>query len=559
MTGGVLSPVGPAADTPTPVPAHRLRLQGDCLHLAAGDRTCVGQVSGMELLGGWLYGVARGKTAGDDVCVRVLLGKDGDIVAGEGQPPRWHRCLDLAHLFERLGHRQEALFLAQRALRWHPSDRGSTPQDSVAVRIDKLLGGVARLVPPDAPPTGTTTQAAMAWMTERNMHCSPDPLVRRDVAGYVARLTRETLVAQDRFAGVALEAVNLLDDVEPAVRAEAAASFDFLCGQLIEDADYETALLVANTLASRSINLDVQRARLWLCLSALGREEEGESAWAACLKLGGCGPPPLQRAIERTAYPSTMPEWRAFQELNLVSAHRAAAAGRHPSKELQKKGRRLQAPERSPEDWLARAEARLVSVAATVADWVKAGPAQVVGPVIAALMPPYQHLTGRDVTTGESDARCRSLSYAVYGRPYRTEGVTIEAAGRFERAGGGAWVLREQTSTLNAVDGLAFGVVFRVTGTPPARVLPARVLVSRGERPTAATTDRDFSCYIAIADAFVVKPSPEDLFDRGVWRIRVELFDADPAPSDSLGWLSPPPPPARRGRIGSAEHEFVLV
>jgi hypothetical protein len=351
---GTLSQVGQPADAPTQVPAHRLRLQGAGLRLEARGLACDGTVSGMELLAGWLYGVARAKRLGDEVCVRVLLRTDGDIVAREGSPPRWQRCIDLAYLFETLGHHKEALFLVQRALRWHPNDRATTVEDGVRARIDKLVGALAAEIPRDVRPQGSTTQAAMAWIVGRAMHRASDPLVRRDMAGYIAEIAGETRIARARLASLAEPAMSLLEDPEPAVRAEAAASFDFLCGQALDFADYEVALPYARALAAGRFNLDLQHARLWACFSALGRDEEAERAWTECLRFEAFAPSPVRRLIEQRAYPSTMEEWRAFEELRVVEAHRAAARGTHPSEEMRKKKRPLSVPARTPADWSAR-------------------------------------------------------------------------------------------------------------------------------------------------------------------------------------------------------------
>src|SRR5436190_391264 len=110
--------VGIAGEVVTPIPEHRLVvIEGARVALEVPGARCVGTVSGLELLGGFLYGFARGKILDEKVCVRVALRTDGEIVSNAGNPPRWQACVDLAYLFEKLGHRLEAALLLQRVAR----------------------------------------------------------------------------------------------------------------------------------------------------------------------------------------------------------------------------------------------------------------------------------------------------------------------------------------------------------------------------------------------------------------------------------------------------------
>ncbi len=327
LTDDGFARIGTAPAEPLPVPVHRLRIDGARLVLEAGERVCEGTVSGMELLGGWLYGVARRRAVGDDVCIRVMLQTDGAIVSREGTPPRWQKCLDLAYLFDKLGLTQEALFLVQRTQRWKPTDgRNTTPEDSEAVRREKLLGALVTQIPPEVHPKGATTQAAMSWMIDKGLHRSPDALVRRDVASSIAPIARQTMIQRARLATIAVPTLSLLDDPEPAVRAEAAASFDFLCSQTFNKQAYPAALPYAEALCARGINLDVQSARRWECLAALGRMDEAERAWATCVRLVSNDPFPAATAPTfGTSYPD-FDAWRAAGERR-VSLNRVASGG----------------------------------------------------------------------------------------------------------------------------------------------------------------------------------------------------------------------------------------
>jgi tetratricopeptide (TPR) repeat protein len=239
---------------------------------------------------------------------------DGEIVSEAGTPPRWQQCVDLAYLFEKLGHRQEALFLLQRVARWQPARDGSSAHDCAAMRAAKLLGGLMAELPKELSPRGSTTQAALKWLLENELFRSPDALVRRDVASKIAVLTMQTMVDRARLATLAEPLLVLLDDPEPAVRAEAAASFDVLCSNTLNGKVYERALVYAEALAERNLNLDMQSARRWACLTALGRRSEADEAWQSCLQLMA-NDPSAERTVSRSH--TSIHAWRAARELEL--------------------------------------------------------------------------------------------------------------------------------------------------------------------------------------------------------------------------------------------------
>ena len=306
--------VGVAGELTTPVPDHRLLVDGPRLIVEAAGHRREGTASGLELLAGFLYGLARGKIIDGAVSVRVALRTDGEIVSTAGTPPRWQTCLDLAHLLAKLGHRQEAAFLLQRVQRWKPTDASATtPLDSARVRAELLLPDLLREMPEEVVPLGGTTQSAAAWVVDHGFHRSPLALVRRDVASYLGQLAMHTRHDRRRLAVITKLMLALLDDPEPAVRAEAAASIDFLCSQTFDWQAYAEALFYADALFARDINADMQAARRWECLTALGRPREADDAWATCLRL---------MATEPTRTP-TVP--RAYASIH---AWRAAGLGR---------------------------------------------------------------------------------------------------------------------------------------------------------------------------------------------------------------------------------------
>jgi hypothetical protein len=310
--------VGVAGELTTPIPDHRLVVDGPRLMLEAAGYRREGTVSGLELLAGFLYGLARGKVVEGVVCVRVALRTDGEIVSTAGTPPRWQTCLDLAHLLEKLGHRQEAAFLLQRVQRWKPTDaRVTTPVESARIRAELLLPELLRDMPAELVPIGGTTQSAAAWVVDHGFHRSPLALVRRDVASYLGQLAMHTRNDRRRLAVIAKPMLVLLDDREPAVRAEAAASIDFLCAQTFDRQAYAEALFYADALVARAINVDMQSARRWECLTALGRASEADAAWATCLRL--MATEPTRTPTVPRAYPS-IHAWRAAGQGRIARA-----------------------------------------------------------------------------------------------------------------------------------------------------------------------------------------------------------------------------------------------
>ena len=124
----------------------------------------------------------------------------------------------------------------------------------------------------------------------------------------------ETRQGGARLAGLAEPLLVLLDDVEPAVVAEAVASFDFLCSQALNRQIYDGALVYADALAARNINLDMQSARRWACLTGLGRVTEAEEAWRLCLELTKSDPA-AKRTVGRSY--ESIQAWRAVREQEL--------------------------------------------------------------------------------------------------------------------------------------------------------------------------------------------------------------------------------------------------
>jgi hypothetical protein len=84
-----------------------------------------------------------------------------------------------------------------------------------------------------------------------------------------------------------------------------------LCSVALNGRAYERALVYAEALSARHLNVDMQSARRWECLAALGRRAEAEQAWAACLRLTANDPPAVP-AVSR-AY-AGFEAWRAARE-----------------------------------------------------------------------------------------------------------------------------------------------------------------------------------------------------------------------------------------------------
>ena len=83
------------------------------------------------------------------------------------------------------------------------------------------------------------------------------------------------------------------------MRAEAFASFELLASRCLYKDAYPETMVVVDALAARNINLDMQSARRWQCLAALGRRREAEEAWEMCRRLSANDPlvkPTLQTA-----------------------------------------------------------------------------------------------------------------------------------------------------------------------------------------------------------------------------------------------------------------------
>jgi hypothetical protein len=192
------------------------------------------------------------------------------------------------------------------------------------IRAELLLPQVVRALPNELVAQGRTTQAAAAWLIDNGFHCSPDALVRRDVASSVGLLASHTRADPARLATIVEPSLVLLDDPEPAVRAEAAAAFDLLSSRALNCGAYAEALVYANALAARHLNWDVQSARRWLCLTAAERSREAEEAWATCVKLTATDPPRTPTVSRSYA---SFSAWRAAAELRLTRARSSGAKG----------------------------------------------------------------------------------------------------------------------------------------------------------------------------------------------------------------------------------------
>lgn len=201
--------------------------------------------------------------------------------------------------------------------RWRPtSGAARTVSDSADVRCEKLLGALLAQLPPETIPIGASTQAATAWVVQNEVHRSPDCLVRRDVASSIGKLAMETRSNRATLTRLAWPLLSLLDDEEPAVRAEAWASFDFLASQATNGQAHAEALIVVEALCARNVNLDMQSARRWECLTALGRQKEAEEAWQTCRQLSA-GDRLVPRFGSRTH--CGFEPWRKAREAMLAS------------------------------------------------------------------------------------------------------------------------------------------------------------------------------------------------------------------------------------------------
>ena len=128
-------------------------------------------------------------------------------------------------------------------------------------------------MPAEAIPKGSTTQSAMTWVVDHQLHRAPDALVRRDIASNVGALAQATKIDPARLATLGRPLLSLLDDPEPAVRAEACAGFELLAARCLYKDAFEEALVVVDALAAHDVNLDMQSARRWQCLAALDCDE----------------------------------------------------------------------------------------------------------------------------------------------------------------------------------------------------------------------------------------------------------------------------------------------
>ncbi len=143
----------------------------------------------MELLAAWLWGRVRGKTVGDVVCIRVLSQPGRALVDKEGVPPRWQRCVDLAHVLFKLGERQEATLLVELVLRRDQCGPASADRNTNArARAQRLVPSPTATLPAELNARGSTTQAVIKWLVDEQTHRANDPLVRLKAAGLIGDL-----------------------------------------------------------------------------------------------------------------------------------------------------------------------------------------------------------------------------------------------------------------------------------------------------------------------------------------------------------------------------------
>ncbi|QDV06101.1 hypothetical protein Poly30_16050 [Planctomycetes bacterium Poly30] len=524
---------GPAASpmrgTPTEVPAHTVELDGASVILRVGRRSYSGRVSCLELIASWLYAVAWDQELEGATCLRVLPTASRWPHSPSDPSPLWHRQLDLAYLLEALGEHDESRLLVdqvrqeQRACP-RTKDLATDPR----LRMEKLLPEVLLGLPEPVIAEGSTTPSAAARMVKENRHRAEDPVIRRGVADEFLALVRATSLEPARLAEASASLASLLEDPVPAVRVRAAVAFDLAASKLCYYRAYEPALDAVRALAAGGFNLDLQLARQWECLVALGQNEAAEEAWRGAVLLDKRGGRrPRQHTGLHTDYPS-LEVWRAFAELRLAEADAQGA----------------------------RAADRIAEATATMERLAAEAPAAMIGMSLAE----FAEQRGR--VTGEGQVEAHGfmmhgefVDYRRYGVPYECTGAEIEFEGEFESTGDGLFRPLHPGSEVPCSLGRAFGLEYRFAGGPPGRRLTASVRVERPV-PGAETRVDDYPVlvFLGLRENFVFLLESPDELTPGEWKITVTLFSAAaPRTYPRRGKLTPDSP------IASIQHTFQLV
>jgi len=522
---------GPTAPvSPSPIPEHQLRYQDGWLVIEAQDGSCRGKPQAMELLAGWLWGKARGKTMDDVVCIRVLNHPARLLVTKDGAPPRWQRCIDLAFLLCRLGERQDATLLVQLVLRMNQyGPESADPHTSARARAELLMPSLTARLPAEISTRGSTTQAAMQWLVDERLHQSPDPLVRLKTAELIGDLVDSTTDQPVRLASIAEPTLVLLDDAEPAVRSQAAASIELLASKLFCKHAYEAALLYADAQAKHGFNLDIVEARRWECLTALGREPEAKDAWTKVEALTSRDErAPRQHVGLHTDYAS-FAIWRIFSELRLLKAYRWMANGEHPCKELRRKKLALVGASLGAETYLNRAQESAGRANQAALELVQKSPARQIGLMMAELAEEYASATGLGLIEGMNFSMHKQyVDYRRYGIPFRYERAVVEAAGEFASIAPRQLAFVNATQVIEAKLGANFGMEYRFVGSPVGRVLPGLVTVEQPGQRAGKTLTYPTSIFLGLREQFVWTFETSEEIVPGPWLIRVELFTTDP-------------------------------
>ncbi len=471
----------------------------------------------MELLAGWLWGVARHKVG----VVRLLRWAENDIAKEEENI--WEKTLDLAYLFDKLGEKSEAALLVQRVLEHHQHRHHKLNPD---VRAERLMPQLFVARARDISVSGTTTHAALAELQKSGRFEDPSAGVRWLALDTFREIVRQTGGSPARLFERAASLLPMLDDSEPAIGASAALALDDLCMRVFNDQSYEAALTLADALATHGFNLDLQLARRWESLSALGREEDAEVAWQK-LQAVSTTTERAPRQYGMHGDYSSWAMWRVFAELRLARAHLWARDGKHPSEELRAKNRAF-GKERTAEEWAKRASARLKDAAAVVKAWVQDAPAWFIGPMLIEFDDRYARLRGVERVKYPEDRYSMPAIYSFYryGQPYTLEAAKLEAFGEYERIGAQRYRFLRETRTITASLGSAFGIDFRFLGTPRGRELPMSIGVTPpGKDPLYYPTH----AHLGLRETFVWLFEKHEELIAGEWLIEVEIFDADPA------------------------------